>query len=375
MMWQAYRLVSDDVLFFRDGKPSSRGEDHYLRSMFPPSPSVLYGAIRTGRLLEEGVDLTKLDETAWGKLPPALLEEIGPWGGFGSLCLRGPWLQRDDEVLLPAPADLGLVLKEGSEYDIDHVVRYVSGSAVMSGKWSHESMLASPYVQSPDGWKQWDDAAEQRSPVSAAGWFLKPTGMNAWLEGKAPEPGEFLHSSLLWVTELRTGVGLAKDTRAAEKGMLYTFGFVRLLRGVSIGFEIEGSLQIGSRLRLGAEGRTAEIAAGEPFPFASSPAAGDTQRTIAFATPSLSEDGALPPRMMKARVRAAFVRGALLIGGWDIAKRRSKALRRAIPAGSVYVIDCDTDDRFHGTNFSDGFDMEAPLQGFGLTLAGRNAAV
>jgi CRISPR-associated protein Cmr3 len=374
MTWTPYRLVSDDVFFFRDGKPSSRGEDHYLRSMFPPSPSVLYGAIRTGRLMEEGVDLTKLDAAAWAGLGKALLNEIGPWGGFGSLRLRGPWLVQGNEVLLPAPADLGFVLKERSDHEVAQVARYLPGAAVGAGKWSHEAILASPHVLTPGGWKPWNDSAERVPPVSATGWYLKPQGMNAWLEGKAPEPGDVVHSSRLWETEMRTGLGMTTGTRTAAQGMLYTFGFIRLLRGVTIGFEIEGSLLIGSRLRLGGEGRTAEIISGISFPFAS-PAEGDPQTMVTFATPSLSEDGARPPAMMKGRMRAAFVHGPLLVGGWDIAKGRSKALRRAIPGGSAYLIESDPNDRFHGANISDPFDMEAPRQGFGLTLAGRSVTV
>ena len=52
--WKSFRLVPDDVLFFRDGKPNTRGSDHYLRSLFPPNPSTLYGALRTRRLTGSG---------------------------------------------------------------------------------------------------------------------------------------------------------------------------------------------------------------------------------------------------------------------------------------------------------------------------------
>ena len=55
--WTPFRLVPHDVLYFGDGRPSVMGEDHYLRSLFPPFPSTLYGAIRTRRLYDEGVDL------------------------------------------------------------------------------------------------------------------------------------------------------------------------------------------------------------------------------------------------------------------------------------------------------------------------------
>ena len=68
--WIPFRLVPDDVLFFRDGKPSSRGDDHYLRSLFPPYPSTLYGALRTRRLLDhdialQGLSQDTLEEPAW----------------------------------------------------------------------------------------------------------------------------------------------------------------------------------------------------------------------------------------------------------------------------------------------------------------------
>lgn len=58
--WRFFRLDPDDVLFFRDGRPSTLGEDHYLRSLFPFHPSTLYGALRTRRLLDFGVDLHEL---------------------------------------------------------------------------------------------------------------------------------------------------------------------------------------------------------------------------------------------------------------------------------------------------------------------------
>ena len=53
----AFEMVPDDVLFFRDGKPSSLGSDHYLRSLFPPFQSTLYVALRNSRLVEAEVDL------------------------------------------------------------------------------------------------------------------------------------------------------------------------------------------------------------------------------------------------------------------------------------------------------------------------------
>lgn len=36
-----------DTLFFRDGKPFSMGDDNWADGVFPPAPSVIYGAIRS----------------------------------------------------------------------------------------------------------------------------------------------------------------------------------------------------------------------------------------------------------------------------------------------------------------------------------------
>ncbi|HXH40882.1 MAG TPA: type III-B CRISPR module-associated Cmr3 family protein, partial [Thermoanaerobaculia bacterium] len=77
--WQGYRLVPEDVLFFRDGKPSSIGDDHYLRSIFPPYPSTLYGLVRTQRLLEEGCDLSAVSEGWWKSLSDDLRGQVGEW--------------------------------------------------------------------------------------------------------------------------------------------------------------------------------------------------------------------------------------------------------------------------------------------------------
>src|SRR5438552_10316090 len=110
--WTPLQVFPDDVLFFRDGKPNTQGDDHYLRSLFPPYPSTLYGALRTQRLIDFGVDLTGLDEARWKMLNAELRRELGEWAGFGSLWLRGPWLIWRKQVLMPAPADLGLLLNE-----------------------------------------------------------------------------------------------------------------------------------------------------------------------------------------------------------------------------------------------------------------------
>lgn len=376
-----FQLLPDDVLFFRDGKPSTRGTDHYLRSLFPPYPSTLYGALRTRRLADAGVDLAGLGPRTW---PKHLAGELGEWGGFGSLALRGPWLVRDGEPVLPAPLDLGLLLQpSGSE--IASVVRFLPDLQA-EHRWPHPLARMVSAVRTANGWRRWISPTPGVEPSSAAGWYLKPAGLQAWRDGGCPEPEHFIRASDLWTVEARTGVGLQSAKRMGENGLLYTFGFIRLLPGVTLGFEVDGSvLEAGGRVRLGGEGRTAVLESGPGFPESGPVPAGDLV-VLSYVSPAVSGGGAYPPGFSEShlegtlggrrlRLVAAAVPGFLPIGGWDLARGEAKPLRRAIPPGSVYVFQnletgaADAAAAFHGLCFTENLDA-MDRQGFGLAVAG-----
>ncbi len=391
--WRAFQLVPDDVLFFRDGKPSSLGEDHYLRSLFPPMPSTLYGALRTRLLLDAGISLKGLDEKTWASRLGDNVREIGEWGRFGSLEVRGPWLVRNQETLLPAPFDLGLIYekKDGPEAKrrgeedgpprIAHVLRYLLREGDAKA-WSHPLRLTVPCERTGSGWSPWEVPPKEEDPVAPSDWFLKAAGWELWSRGGVPEPGHFVHARELWKDEQRTGVGLVEKQRLSKEGALYTFGFIRLERGVAIGFEARGAeLEAGGGVRLGGEGRTVRLESGLPLRF-SRPPAGKRFR-LCFVTPALSESGAYPPGFAAGSTEgklggrlctlaAAFTRGGATVGGWDIAREKPKPLRRAIPAGSVYVFESGEADMaasLDGACLSDFQEGNLTRQGFGLVLA------
>lgn len=400
--WQGFRLLPDDVLFFRDGRPSTRGDDHYLPSLFPPNPSTLYGALRTRRLVDAGVSLQKLrreGKALWSGLPDDLRAELGDWQGFGTLEVRGPWLVRGrSEVLLPAPADLAVVpaSREGRSTSSDpgeeheppraeRVARFLAraGEAAEAGR-SHAGGLLFPHEWNDGAWRPWDGTSP---PRVARGWYVTPEGFAAWASGRAPTPDQLVHVDALWVSEPRVGVGLQKEQRMAEDGQLYTFGFVRLRKGVALGFEARGTaLAADCRVVLGGEGRTCWLDEGPglpDLPEAGEPASG---LRLATATPALSEQGSALPGFPsvgetaellghRLRLAGACVPGYTLVGGWDLARGGPKPLRRAIPAGSVYLLGADGSGVtapavLHGTNLSDYPEEHLTRQGFGLLLAG-----
>ncbi len=381
MTWKPFQLVPHDVLFFRDGKPSTRGADHYLRSLFPPYPSTLYGAVRTRRLLDGGLDLSRLNKETWSQQINGLQSELGPWGGFGKLEMRGPWLVRNGEPLVPAPADLGVVLAKDSEdsSDVPRVERTVRFRRVKTEdrRWSHPLDLLG---------SQEDGDAE---PGSAAGdWFLTSKGLQAWRQGGVPEPADFLHWKTLWKDEPRTGVGLQGGQRTHAEGLLYTFGFIRLERGMALGFEArETDLTKGGIVRLGGEGRTAALENGARFPGGGAEQA--ARFSLCFLTPALSRTGGYPPgfspdkdgkvrgelRGRPCQLVAAALPRFTFVGGWDLAKGEPKPLRRAIPPGSVFLFETLDGGAFplseiDGQCFSDYPGEHLKEQGFGLALAG-----
>lgn len=380
---RGFRLVPDDVLFFRDGKPSMIGSDHYLRSLFPPHPSTLYGALRTRRLVDFGVSLRGLGEERWAGLDAELGAEVGEWGGFGSLRLRGPWLVKE-EVLLPAPHDLA-VKRADRKVDetgqpkpprAERVYRY--HPAHLLGGCSHPLRPLAP-----------SDPKKAEDAESAAGWYLTPEGFAAWSAGGSPKPGDLVHRDSLWVDERRTGVGLEDDKRTSRKGRLFTFGYIRLRQGVTLGFDVTGSdLEPSGWVRLGGERKTARLEPGPTLPEPSPEVGSGSLLSLTLVTPAVSEHGAYPPGFgpdrledtlggHRVRLVAAAVGGSLPLGGWDMARGRPKPMRRALPPGSVFYFE-PTDDStdldelaaaLHGTTLSD--DPHLKLQGFGLVLAGR----
>ena len=393
--WKAFELVPDDVLFFRDGKPSTRGADHYLRSLFPPYPSTLYGAVRTRRLLDEGVELSGLRESTWAGRLEGLVAELGIWGGFGSLALRGPWLiDKDKGPLLPAPHDLGVVIEKDAPGEkgkkagpprAGKVVRYRADRTDRTGGWSHPLAPMVPFGADDTPW----EGGAGTEPRAAMGWFLTMTGLAAWRSGGVPAPEDLVHRHALWLDEARTGVGLEERRRYSAEGLLYTFGFIRLGRGISLGFEVNDSgLRSGGHVRLGGEGRTAALDDGPGFPAANNDfSAKEGLISLCFATPALSESGAWPPGFAREsdgairgtlagrrlRLVAAVVQGYVTVGGWDVAKNFPKPLRRALPAGSVFLFEPEdeaTPIDFDGKCFSDFSGEHLDRQGFGLAVAG-----
>ncbi len=346
------RIEPLDTLFFRDGRPFSRGEDDWGYSIFPPSPGVIYGALRSLYFVDHPQELelaaTDADPTAALRIR-ALYWQLGAGDGGGPCfplprdCVRSKRHRRgkaEFHLLTLTPLD-GLA----SNYPLDYVLK------------------SAAEVEGPDG------------------HLLDRESLSDYLKGQketflAHDPADYLFG------EPRVGIGRDAVTHAAAEHLLYRVQMLRL-RDMSLIVAYEG-LQLPEEgfLRLGGEGRAAAFTHitddGEDLPV---PAAGRYFK-LYLATPAFFAGGWRPGWLdergegvygpLRLKLLTAAVGKPVPIGGFDIKMRQPKPMRRAVPGGSVYYFAirqgtmADAVAAFHGRCISEYRQKE----GFGLAFTG-----
>ncbi len=154
-------------------------------------------------------------------------------------------------------------------------------------------------------------------------------------------------------------------------------------------FEFEQLDNIPAMIRLGGEGKAVQCQSIESKEIRQKisipmPLIVGKRFKLYLATPALFTDGWKPSWMttdysehngIKIRLLAAAVGKAVPVGGFDIRKPGPKAMRKAVPAGSVYYLELENEtdntrleELFHQKSISDIADSQ--LQGFGITFVG-----
>lgn len=346
-------LTPADVLFFRDGRPFDTGRvDSGL-----PLPQTLAGALRTHLMSALGCDFAALAQALQGgrDLSAALAQQSAELAAVAQFRLAGPWLARDDEVLLSTPASLHRK-KDGDDL-----------------------YLLAPLGEDLPGWT--DDAERQgarplwlRKDVRSepAGGFIALSGLQSILNGETPDPGAVRKADDLFAIEHRTGIGITPGGSTAAEGQIYTAGFLRLRPGVRFRAELSGVseslaaiLRATAVLRWGGEGRQVHLTCRESaIDWPKAPADGGDGAMVVLTAPALLDGGW---RQRDWRPVTAAVDRPVPVSGWDLARRGPKPTRFAVPAGSVFFFDRDDpacpDGPFVGAN-ADG------LLGYGCYVKG-----
>jgi CRISPR-associated protein Cmr3 len=308
--WLAF--TPRDTILVRDGRPFDAGLDSRAEAVLP-TPSTVAGAVGA----------------AYGREPsrvrgPVFARHDPPRRGGGS---GGRW-----SVFLPAPGDLvtdpddvGLV-RRLRPVAVDGVVTDISGQCPMVMLGDGEPLrpwLSRDVLQ---------DYLHGRLLATGEDVGVPLDGLDVW----CPQDG--------WVSETR--VGLARDDdRVAQVGLLYQSSHLRTTAGVAVLAECEFDdtppPDAVGVVRLGGRGRLADVTPVDVVDWPTLPTGFAGGRVLVYvATPAIWPQGWQIPLPADARLVAAVVADALPVATARPVGARivDTALRWAVPAGSVYLL-------------------------------------
>lgn len=366
-----------DTLFFKDGRPFAMGDETWANGVFPPYPSVFYGALRTAYFSEHPHTFPSRETVAD---PTANLH-------IRSISLQVKDIAGDYANYYPLPYDC-VKLKE------DRNNHFFS---MQLQKDETASSYPCDYSLIPG------DASSDRKVEHIQGGLLDYLSLEKYLKGQGASfmPAKTL--SELLISEPKTGIARNNSTKTTQgnDGMLYR---VDLRRMETLNFEtyfsvsFEGmELPESSLMKIGAEGKAAYFrrAAGDANPV-TKPTWSEKHDVIFkvyLSTPAVFINGWYPGwidasngmtgtfKGLELKLIAAAVGDYLPIGGYDMKKNRPKPMRRAVPAGSVYyfkLLDGDPKaiiETFHNKAISDDYIFDEKkdsyrMQGFGISFVG-----
>lgn len=322
-------LEPHDVLHFRDGSPFDAGQQHGARSLFPPFPGTVAGALRAAILWRR-----------WGREPQSkerwnqLVREVQEV----ELSLGPPVVARRTsadsvEPFWSPPRDLLVHFKDDDPDD------HPSASAV--ARPLSEELVALTDLPAPI------------RPVGVASvlrhepWtsWLSSTELSQVLQGDAPRQ---LQPRILWDHEPRTGVGLT-SAKTAQEGLLYQIAAVRPRPQVGLAVEVKSKLpkELSSSpaTRLGGEGRLTGLQWIQPPALPKPGIPKDGRFKLYLSSPLV---GLATPQWPGATLVGALLGRPEAVGGWDLQKQAPREMKQAFPAGSILFFEGATEDALRG---------------------------
>lgn len=311
MRWYEYQ--PSDTLFLRGAEPMVSGTSFETTQIFPPSVSVISGAIRTAVLAQKQVSIRqyKKGNPVW--------EKIGKFGEQAPFKVLGPFLKYQGTFFVPAPftwftenkfTDTLICVKEAKPLD--------SGTQDRLGLKS-----SSPRI----GWTR-----HHKEVKSVGGNWVDLDKLLK--ENRTYENGKSIFLSRdadtsLFSMEERTGIAMDSKRNVLE-GRIYTARHIRLKPGVSLvwgidnscGLEPKGVLSLGGEQRFG---RYREIE--DQFQFSKT-----GNRYLALSP--------VPVTLETSQVLVGSGK-VIYRGGWDLAKQFHKEMTGFYPAGAVFTQNVD----------------------------------
>lgn len=346
-----------DTLFFRDGKPFSRGEETWADGVFPPYPSVIYGALRTWFISNQPEAFSKNTIAESARI---LINDIQ---------YRIP-----DGVYLPMSLDLAEPKgktqlqkrqeRDSKEYEVVRLGLHHNDKFISN--YPCQTMLIPP---------QGVVVEEVEHGLIHAGDLI--TYLNtAETTFKIRKLEDFAQS------EPKTGIGRDDHTNTASDALLYRVGMRRASDfEILVNFEWPENDNMPNEqsffIKLGAENKVAQLRSSrQRIAISPEEVKLDGNRfKLYLSTPAIFDQGWMPDLSkhgIKADLVAAAVGKPVYIGGFDMAEGKPKVMYKAVPAGSVYFYNTSENIDFVKEKlFGKAISEKMPEQGFGIAYVGN----
>jgi CRISPR-associated protein Cmr3 len=318
------RIEPLDPLFFRDGRPFTMGEDDWTTSAFPPSPGVIYGALRSV-YFSHHPDQLDLAQTAADPTANLRLESVYLLAGSNP---------GGEQPLFPFPLDIVRIKKSPKEV-LNCRLLVVSRLKEIATSYPLSCVLVSQEqgkdVQTPDN------------------CLIDQITLEEYLLGERAKY-EVVEMGNYICREPKVGIARDPSTSAAQDHKLYRILMYRL-KQMCIGVDYEGlDLPAEGFMRLGGESRAAYYTRLPAEPVSRQIPAENKFFKLYLSTPAFFAGGWRPGWIkptdysgsyagIEVQLLAAATGKPQSIGGFDVKKGKPKEMRRAVPAGSVYYFE------------------------------------
>lgn len=317
-----------DTLFFRDGKPFNMAEETVAAGIFLPFPSVIYGAMRSSYIAQNG----GIENFANMK------DDIGTKDWPGKFMLRSVCLERNSVKYYPAPLDMGILSWDRDRGAVSELMKKDTDCAFSSNTDDIDSLLI---------------PAADTTKIEEGRYFIAETYFKDYFNGiRKGYPLSNISSFIL--PEAKVGIKRDNRSHTSEEGALYRVNMNRLKEDVLIDVNIDGidSNRFTQILKIGGEGRSVCISRDKEVGIlAGSLNISDIMTNIKekgrfrvyFMTPAIFTEGWRPMfegiDNNQIKLASAATGKPIFSGGWDIVKKMPKPMLKVIPSGSVYYYD------------------------------------
>jgi CRISPR-associated protein Cmr3 len=349
-----------DSLFFRDAKPFTMGEDTWANSVFPPSPSVIYGAFRSLYFSEN------IDEFHNLKDKKNLNKDLDP---TKKLKINSINLKIGDEIYFPIPFDC--VKYKDNENELVYTLEFDDN---LSKEGIKNSTLDRILISK---------AGKRVKDIHSG--FVRKSAFEEYL--KTNKPFTIQELSKIIIIEPKIGIAKSTETHSSEEGKLYRVEMIRLKKDIKFIVNFEDlNLPDKGLLKLGGEGKTVSYVKVQDNIDVKFPDFSENEKyfKLILSTPGIFDNGWLPSWIdedkldgeiegLNIRLIAVTIGKPIYIGGFDMAIGRPKPMYKAVPAGSVYYFKLlngtmnDVKEIFHQKAISDKYKK----QGFAISYVGK----